>query len=285
MAEYSYIATLGLLFGHADTRTQSVRYTPCTILTELTGGSSMQLAILHVPLFVNLLLPLVFSQSNAVATDQRIELIQASATGPQATHTGKQNEGGLSEGWGMVISAIITSVGVYITVKLTNRTSLQTFTSGVAREREKTILEFKTRQLNDLYGPLLLLLAQSKSLHERLRQERGGIEKQWALLDHMEACLGDPLCGRLVKEIVDIGLQIEQSLITKGGLIEGSHPPLSFERYLAHFRILKMSYDMKRNIRKNEQEYFPFPEFPDDLTRAYNQLQSQRAALLIGGSP
>jgi hypothetical protein len=198
----------------------------------------------------------------------------------------------MSEAVGIVLGAAIASVFSVITVWMNNRMTNRTLTHTAERETEKELLEFKTQQLNELYGPLLLLLDQSKRLHDRLVQEvntrpTGAEEKKdleannWRLLDHMTECMADEksLRARIVQEIVDIGTKMEQLLITKGGLIHGKEPKKSFNDYLLHYRMLVMSHTRKENIAKKQEDYFP-RQFPTDVRSAYDAIQAEREALI-----
>ena len=81
---------------------------------------------------------------------------------------------------GVGITAIVSLCAMIANYKITNR-SLH---HGTARELGKISLELKIQQLNELYGPLLLLVEQNRRMADKLREGKGDPAKR-RLLDHI----------------------------------------------------------------------------------------------------
>jgi len=145
----------------------------------------------------------------------------------------------------------------------------QTLRHGAAKDIAKVSIEHKIQQLNELYGPLLQLTEQNDRLARKLREGKTD-PKAWRLLDHLPAVLRDPNDGPIAKEILGIDAQIEQLIINKGGLVRGA-PPESFQKFLSHYRLLKLA--MEGNTVAGQTEYYP-RALDDDVRTAYNELKS-----------
>lgn len=129
------------------------------------------------------------------------------------------------------------------------------------------VIDYQTRQVNEFYSPLRLMLQRSggvrRQLCDQLRQkvptrfqmrpqsdgrehlyvvEADGREEPFRLIQHMyELITKHAELFPLVEEIVNIGMTMTELINTKGGLaISGSEQVnAGLGRYLAHFSILR----------------------------------------------
>lgn len=168
---------------------------------------------------------------------------------------------------GAIIAAVVSIIALIINYRITN----QTLRHGVAREFGKISVELKIRQLNELYGPLRLLIEQNRHLALRLRQGKGD-PMEWRLLDHISEVLGDPQDKAIVNEIIEIDGKIEQLIINNGGLVRTLGPPESFSLFLGHYKILKLAIDGKETPQIKEFEYYP-RQLNDDVNNAFDAIK------------
>ena len=132
-------------------------------------------------------------------------------------------------------TATLTGIGITAFVSIIALTSnylimKQTLRQSVILDIGKISLELKVQQLNELYGPLLLLLEQNKILARKLREGKIDPEK-WRLLDNLPEVLTNPQDKALVNAIMDVDAKIESLIINKGGLVSGSEHPKSFKLF------------------------------------------------------
>lgn len=174
---------------------------------------------------------------------------------------------------GVGITAFVTgSVAVYA-IRANNRTTTRTLRHGAARELGKISLEHKTQQLNELYGPLLLLLEENRRLAQKLREGKGDPEK-WRLLDHLPEVLNNAHDKAIVDEIMEIDARVEDLIINKAGLVRSPGPPESFYIFLGHYKTLKLAIEGKERPRVAEFEYYP-RKLNNDVKGAYEAIQRE----------
>jgi hypothetical protein len=138
---------------------------------------------------------------------------------------------------------------------------------GEAKEFAKLALEFKIRQLNELYSPLRHLLRQNKVLAQEIRV--GKVDPaSWRLMDHLPDILGHARDGQIAKAIVELDSQILEIINTKGGLVRGGIPPESFILFGSHYRLLKLAMEGMKPTSTESGYYFP-RTLDDDVIRDY----------------
>ena len=170
---------------------------------------------------------------------------------------------------GAFIVAFVSLVAILTNYRITERT----LRHGAAREFGKISLELKIKQLNDLYGPLRLLIEQNRILAQKLREGKGDPE-EWRLLDHVTEALNDPQDKAIVEEIVEIDDKMEELIITNGGLVRSPGPPESFSLFLGHYKILKLAIEGKETPKVTEFEYYP-RQLNDDVNQAYDTIRRE----------
>jgi len=175
------------------------------------------------------------------------------------------------------ITAAVSIVGNVITNLVANRALKQ----ATARELAIAALDFKTQQLNELYGPLDHLVKQNFALASKLREGKQD-PTAWRLLDHIPAVLNDERDKAIVDEIIKIDEQIEKLIIEKGGLVRGTETPQSFELFLGHFRILRLKMAGTHNLKIKAEEYYP-RELNQYVERACQELRRERDSLMEKG--
>jgi hypothetical protein len=179
--------------------------------------------------------------------------------------------------WGAGIAGAVSIMVVLMTQLFHNKEQ-----SRAERERQRNLkLDFRVRQLNELYGPLRFLIEQNRRLALKIREGKGDT-LAWRLLDHLPEVLADPRDAAIANQILLIDERIEQLIIEKAGLINGT-PPQSFDDYLSHFRLLNLA--MKGHpVDQLEREYFP-RQINDDVKQEYDALTIEITKLLSGSDP
>lgn len=159
-----------------------------------------------------------------------------------------------------VLVAAVSIVSLFVTNTTTDR-----------RDRRKARLDRSTRQLNDFYAPLVILLDQDGLLHERLSQAK---DTNWHILDNVEDVLSHPVDGPLAQSIVAINERIRNIIETKSGLF-GDDIPGSFAKFLSHHTMLEQALSGKPYVKELESaRYFP-REFESDIRAGYQRVLAQ----------
>lgn len=175
---------------------------------------------------------------------------------------------------GLIVTASVSAFAIGMSYLNTKRT----LTHGAVREFGKISLEYKTQQLDELYGPLLLLLEQNRRLAQKLREGKGDPGK-WRLLDNLPQVLSNARDKAIVDEIMEIDAKVEDLIINKAGLIRSPRPPESFALFLGHYKILKLAIEGKERPRVDEFEYYP-RKLNDDVKEAYDAIQREKDTIL-----
>jgi hypothetical protein len=183
--------------------------------------------------------------------------------------TSANDVGGSSTAQATVLGAVIAGItalsAAFITV-LIQRYSLKR--SEVFTLKQKT-LERTERQIDELYGPLILLRRQSNYLWSKLRE--GKTDKNWRLLNHIEEVKADPTEYAIARELVRLN-DLSQELILKHPALIYKHVfPDSFHKFLAHAGVVKVALEMGRVPGDGSFIYYP-SEFDQDLEVAYKSL-------------
>lgn len=196
---------------------------------------------------------------------------------------------GISAATAAIIGALIAAVAAVAATGLNFfiQKWLAERTEGNEAARQR--VEHITQQLSLLYGPLLLLTAQSKALADKLREGKANPDK-WHLLDNLAAVAADPTDHAIAEQIIEVNKRIEALILEQAGLIRDGDIPESFVSYLGHYRFLRIAFDaaiaggvLPRQITAKQFEYFP-PAFDADVTKAFNALTSERKTLLNASS-
>lgn len=179
---------------------------------------------------------------------------------------------------GAGIGAFVSVCAIVANVFSTNRTVRHIS----AREFGKISFELKINQLNkqldDLYGPLLILQERERRLADILRVGKSDPAK-WRLLDNLPGVLENPSDRAVIEDIMRINAQIEELLINKAGLIHAPRPPDSFKRFLGHHNALKLKMEGRERPAVAEFEYYP-RQFDQDVREAYDAIRQERDELL-----
>jgi hypothetical protein len=222
-----------------------------------------------------------FRPASTKRGEVRIVLLAAQAA---ASH-GSQ---GISAAQAAIIGAVIAAGTTLATIGLNFFIQRRLAARSERTENVRFRVDQITQQLSRLYGPLLLLTAQSKALAERLRDGRANPD-QWHLLDNLEAVAGDPTDRAIAEQIIEVNQRIEGLILARAGLIRDGDIPDSFVSYLGHYRFLRIAFDAakagagaSREITAKRFEYFP-PAFDGDVTTAYKALVAERNRLVSEG--
>lgn len=168
----------------------------------------------------------------------------------------------ISSGLACLVSLAALGGSIYIA-----RTSLR---HGEAKDFAKLSLEFKLRQVNELYGPLRHLLDQNVVLAKQIRIGKPEPAK-WRLMDHLPAILDDPRDGAIAKTIVEIDSRILDLITTKAGLVIGGVLPQSFTLFGSHYQLLRLAMGGMKIDPTDVGYYYP-RELDSEVLRGYTAI-------------
>lgn len=168
-------------------------------------------------------------------------------------------------------AAIVALIGAFLATRSASRQV------GLAREQRE--LEFRQAQMNELFGPLVMLRGASRNFR-RLVPTTTDDGQEWRTVDHITVIQGgdhDDWRDAIV-EILRINTQISELLVAKAGLFETWPPKESFRTFLAHAQQLQMSWERGEN--QPLEGRLPFPrEFDDDIDAEVTQIRARLASL------
>jgi hypothetical protein len=121
--------------------------------------------------------------------------------------------------------------------------------------REQREIDFRRAQMNELYGPLVMLREASRNFRRILPNG-----SEWRTVDHIEELQSGELDDErdAVEEILKINKEIEGLLITKAGLYETWPPLPTFETFVSHSMQLRRYWDRGKNQPPSNR--LPFPQ-------------------------
>ncbi len=128
-----------------------------------------------------------------------ILLLAASATPSTIPTTQASDGGGLNPAW-------IALLGVLVTLIV--QTALQNKAAKDAAKRDvaNALLGHRTRQIDELYGPILPRLEQSRRLYTKLQKP-----KAWRMLDNIDEVLRDKETRLIAQRILELGNRTDPS--------------------------------------------------------------------------
>lgn len=196
-----------------------------------------------------------------------------------------QGSHGISAAQAAIIGALIAAIAALATTGLNFFVQKRLTNRAERNEAARLRVEHITQQLSLLYGPLLLLTAQSKALADKLREGKKNPE-QWHLLDNLAAVAAEPTDRAIAEQIIDVNERIEALILQQAGLIRDGDVPESFVSYLGHYRFLRIAFNaakagkgVPRSITAKQFEYFP-AAFDGDVKTAFAALTTERKTLL-----
>lgn len=172
-----------------------------------------------------------------------------------------------------VIAAVISAIVAIVALLLNYYGTIRSLRQVTARDFVKTSLDFKIKQLNELYGPLLLLISQNKRLAQKLREGKPDPDN-WRLLDHIPEVQGNPQDRAAAEEIIKNDEEIEKLLISKGGLVNPPEFPKSFEDFLGHYKLLKLAWNNRPWPHVKEFEYYPL-QLNQDVEEGHKEIMGE----------
>jgi hypothetical protein len=167
-------------------------------------------------------------------------------------------------------------IGLVVQTLLQNKAAKD----AAKRDVAKALLDHRTRQLDELYGPILPLLEQSRRLYKKLSKPSG-----WHMLDNIDEVLANEEETVIVMRILEIGEQIEGILMSKASLARPPGPSESFNLYIGHVAVLRLM--LREGLRRAPltDEYYasrPPHSFNDDIEAGYRaileELERMRAS-------
>ena len=164
--------------------------------------------------------------------------------------------------WSLLIGSGVTAAVVAGLVSL-----IQIFVTG-RRERRKQLIEFRLRQINELYAPISLLLAQDLSLAKTLREAAAAPGMTWHLLDDLSTVLANPELKQLAERIVDVNNAIKDILTEKSGLGLHEDLPRSYSEFITHADLVSQGVKSGVIAPNVRPKYFP-KDFEAAIKRDY----------------
>jgi hypothetical protein len=164
--------------------------------------------------------------------------------------------------WSLLIGSGVTAAVVAGLVSL-----VQIFVTG-HRERRKQLIEFRLRQINELYAPISLLLAQDLSLAKTLREAAAVPGTEWHLLDDLSTVLSNAELTKLAKRIVEVNNAIKNILTEKSGLGLHDELPDSYSEFITHADLVAQGVEAGAIAPNVAPKYFP-KAFEVDVKRDY----------------
>lgn len=136
------------------------------------------------------------------------------------------------------------------------------------------ILQFRIRQVQEFYTPMLVLIEDSRQVYEKLKwtigREKPGFNLDgFRLLDHMAAFQKEPALDPLIKSILATGEKMCDLITKNAGLIEGGLTQVYVD-YIAHFDILRAAAEGQAPAAIQEG-WHKFGYYPRMLNREVRQ--------------
>ena len=178
-----------------------------------------------------------------------------------------------------VLSPAIAAMAAIIAALISYHSSR----SNTRTSASQTEIEFRRRQLNELYGPIYMKQSTSVGLRKMLPglQEDG---KKWRLVDHIEEIKAsdDPVLIACVEQLISINEDIMRDIVEKSELYVAFPPPIAFSRYVAHVEFLTFTWRQGRNQPAGLR--LPFPnEFDSVIEQAVRFIRDR--LIELGGLP
>ncbi|MFE6038782.1 hypothetical protein [Streptomyces sp. NPDC056452] len=170
---------------------------------------------------------------------------------------------GISAPTATIISAAIAFATAGIVSLVTNALTHK-------RERNSYRRELNLKRLNELYGPLKLLLDQNRVLSGQLKEGR---PEDWHILDHVPEIQASADDKAIVDQILAINKKIVDILEGKSGLCLIPIPD-SFSKFLGHYGMLSRAFAGQNIVRNSNFEYFP-KAFEVDVAKGYETLAAK----------
>lgn len=182
-----------------------------------------------------------------------------------------------------VLGAVVAASGAFLASLFTLLSQHKTRkqldrhrTEDKRAEVRRASVDHYRRQLDDLYGEMLILRKTSRRLWDRLRADLG--EDEFRLIDqieaiHEEATAGSDKRARIVDQILAINARLAKLIESRASLLTELPPPETFLQFLDHQRALADLWDRKQNADGSEPS---FPRHLDrDIDAAISEIQTK----------
>lgn len=185
------------------------------------------------------------------------------------------------------VAAMITVVAqlVMASRQRSHEMRLEAITENFSLRQQE--VDWRVRQINELYGPLQMYRATSKRLRESLPAFEKDGTTRWRLVMHIPDAKANPGQKIVVEEILSISKAIESLLLHKAGLMEATEPTENFAKFMHHSRLLRIAWRHGGVLGTGPGQVdvtdVPFPDAVDeDISKAVTRI---RAALAKAQTP
>jgi hypothetical protein len=179
-----------------------------------------------------------------------------------------------SDTFATLLAATIGGAATFIAAVVAAWSSVLT----AKRQGKYQQMQYSTRQLSELYGPLQMLRGESKELRSKIGPAEQDLNDPvgWRLVDHIVDISNKPSTPdyKIVEVIISINKRIADTMKEKGGLSIDAKPPDSFSVFLAHAELLEESW--RTHISQEGRTRTPFPRNLDqDIDKAVRTLRKR----------
>jgi hypothetical protein len=171
---------------------------------------------------------------------------------------------------GTVLAAAIAAGASFVAALVAAVSSVYT----ARKQSDSQKMQYARLQLQELYGPLMMLRAQSTALRAKIGPPGQNLTDpgDWRLVEHIEDIKADSAEAGRVESINSINDDITKLLKEKGGLSLQLPQPASFAKFLEHAEYLAKSWKAHKNQQGDDRAVFP-RDFDDDINAALKKLR------------
>jgi hypothetical protein len=145
-----------------------------------------------------------------------------------------------------IVAAVIAATAASIAAILGRRSAANLAAEARRFSDSQRDVDYRVRQLNELYGPLRMLTLTNVRLRLSLPpgDEKGG----WRLVHHLPEAWANRGDRLVVDQIIEVNKAIEELLLTKAGLMESTRP--SYSEFMQHSRLLNQAWRFMTDSKK-----------------------------------
>ena len=170
------------------------------------------------------------------------------------------------------VSAIIAAAAAIWVARQNRKDAERARTAAAAASRNQRSADYCRRQLDELYGEMMILRATSRRLWVRLHPPGSAFR----LIDSISVIKKEPSRKRrrIVTQILSINERLAHLMEQHASLLEQLPPPESFLAFLDHQLALASLWDLGINVEKGQEPSFP-RDFDKDIKQAVDSIRAR----------